>query len=168
MKLSVAGLLLLFYVAILPQHASASTALYDTRITVTWDGTSHPGAWPGLGVSPHFSHIGGAVHRNTHSVWMPGGFATPGFERMAELGGVDLLATETQAAVGAGDALSAIELPIWTLAPNGSTDFQFTASEQFDLVSIGYMPFEATEHLCAGHAFTLIKRLYTKGVTAIK
>jgi len=79
---------------------------YQVEFAGEWSAATHPGAFASRG--PHFTELVGGVHSDAVSFWEPGGFATLGIERMAELGTTAPLLAEVETAITAGTAGSTI------------------------------------------------------------
>ncbi len=91
---------LLSLTTVLPCQAAEPTARYTVRFEATWSAATHPQSFPGR---PHFSRLVGGTHASGVSFWQPGALASPGIERMAELGDPNRLATEIRNATGLSD-----------------------------------------------------------------
>ena len=91
--------LLLFAAIVLgvqPELAHAqTTATYTVTFTGNWTTSSTTVAVPG---SAHFTTLIGAVHDSDVTFWAPGGTATAGVERVAELGATGTFKSEITAA----------------------------------------------------------------------
>lgn len=108
-----------------------STATYEVRLDITWSAGTHPGAYPG---GAHFSPPIGTLHKSTSRLWQAGSLASNGIEVMAETGAVNPLTLEINSLISAAQADSVL-----TFSPPstpGVRTFQFTASEEFPLVSL--------------------------------
>ncbi|MCZ6782210.1 MAG: spondin domain-containing protein [Proteobacteria bacterium] len=83
------------------ETAAASRVVYEVEFDATWSQATHPTDFP---ASPHFSGLIGATHDDGVVFWEPGGEASLGIERMAELGQKDIFQLEVDLAVDDGDA----------------------------------------------------------------
>lgn len=112
--------------------AQSSTARYRVTFEADWSRQTHPEDFPS---SAHFSSLIGAVHSDRTSFWAPGRMATPGIQSMAEFGATSALATEVDAAIALGNALSVVRGGSIGLSP-GSTIAEFTTSVSYPLVTL--------------------------------
>jgi hypothetical protein len=77
------ALLLAQLVTVEPAVAQTQTADYELVFDATWSSTTHPVDFP---TGAHFSPLVGGTHGPNAVFWEPGGLASDGIERMAELG----------------------------------------------------------------------------------
>ena len=108
-----------------------TSARYRVDWNATWSAETHPDEFPG---GAHFSDPIGATHDGTVAFWAPGGTATAGIERMAELGATSTLTAEVNAAIGAGSAASVL-LGDFINSPGG-TSFEFDITAAHPLVTL--------------------------------
>ena len=99
------------------QQAYAAVVTYQLDVNNTWSESTHPGAFPN---DAHLSFLGGATHSGAVSFWSVGTLATPGIERMAETGHINILGDEVQIAIDAGTAGSVLAWEHW-FCPAGTT-----------------------------------------------
>ncbi len=107
-------------------------ARYRATFNATWSAATHPVNFPG---NPHFSPLTGAVHSEQSRIWESGQIASDGIEQMAETGGTAILATEIQAVVDEGRALSLIAGGGVQISP-GSTSVEFTINRDNSLLTL--------------------------------
>jgi hypothetical protein len=112
--------------------AATPTAQYQVRFDGTWSSTSHPFDWP---PNPHFSSLIGGTHDASVHFWQPGALASQGIKDMAERGLTAPLATEVQAAIGAGHAGVVIQGGGVAVSP-GVANASFSISQAFSRVSL--------------------------------
>jgi hypothetical protein len=143
--LSLLALLGFFYVFVeilAVRQAYAAVVTYQLVVDNTWSETTHPGAFPS---DAHFSFLGGATHNSAVSFWSVGTLASPGIERMAETGHIDLLGNEVQAAITAGTAGGSLAWEHWfcpaatTNAACGPTTVQFAIDDAYSQVTLATM-----------------------------
>lgn len=108
------------------------TAQYRLTFNAVWSQATHPTNFPS---SPHFSGLVGGVHSEAVSFWDVGQQASPGIERMAELGSKTVLINEVNAAITAGTAESVISGNGIAVSP-GSVSVDFSVSQAFPRVTI--------------------------------
>lgn len=114
---------------------------YRVEVNCTWDSLS-PG-WPDR--NAHFSWMGGGIHTADVKFWEVGTLASPGIDRMSVNGVTTLLATEVEAQIALGNALSVIQEQHWfcpdgIIHPScGELSFEITVSQQFPLVTMASM-----------------------------
>jgi hypothetical protein len=136
---TLATLIALALICVLPATALAVSVTYRLEVVNTWSTTTHPGAFP---QDPHFSWLGGGTHSDRVSFWSVGELASPGMEQMAETGVTTMLLGEVQTAVGAGDAFAPVEWRQWfcpsevTHLSCGSLVVEFEVDENFPLVTL--------------------------------
>jgi hypothetical protein len=112
--------------------AQAGTATYSVTFESGWSQTTHPNDYP---ANAHFSPFIGATHGAAYSIFKDRGMATEGLKRVAEMGKVDPLDKEIQAAIAAGKAGTMIRgEPVKTLP--GTTTMSFTIDDARPMVSI--------------------------------
>ncbi len=80
----------------------ASTATYELTFDSTWSAATHPYQYPS-GLS-HYSGLIGGTHNGKVRFWELSKIASPGMERMAELGSKSPLRDEVESAIESGDA----------------------------------------------------------------
>ena len=88
-------------VLLMATSSIAQVATYDITLDSRWTQATHP--YPPF---PHFSPLIGALHNDTVSFWEPGGLASRGIERMAEVGLTGPLRNEINATGDAAQAIS--------------------------------------------------------------
>ncbi len=131
------------------QVASTHAVTYRLVVDNTWSELTHPGLFP---VDAHFSWIAGATHTSQTSFWNEGQLATPGIQRMAEIGETSNLYNymgsnpglnlEVNAAITAGDADQFLEWRHWfcpvgtSHASCGTKTVEFDVDENFPLVTL--------------------------------
>lgn len=95
------------WIGVLVIHAVSygGTVEYEITFDASWSSETHPQDFPR---NPHFSGLIGGTHADGFQIWAEGLLASPGIERMAELGSKNPLSTEIQQAIQAGDAFSLI------------------------------------------------------------
>jgi Spondin_N len=132
-------------------RATATTATYIAEFNAPWSAATHPNAYPAA--NAHFSPLVGGIHNDHATFWVPGGMATLGIERMAELGSTTVLRDEVQAAVDTGNASSAIQ-GSGTPSP-GSTTVTFDVSPDFPLVTLVTMVAPSPDWFVGVHGLDL-------------
>ena len=142
----------LYLLATHPTLASPSTAIYQVRFEADWSALTHPDAYP---ANAHFSALIGATHRAGADLWRPGELASPGIERMAEVGGTSTLASEAQALIALGRAGSVIQGG-GALSPGSATISQVPVSEAFPMVSLVTMVAPSPDWFVGVHGLPLI------------
>jgi len=105
---------------------------YRLDFAGAWSAATHPGAFPG---SAHFTELVGATHSDAVSFWELGALASPGIERMAELGSTGTLLNEVQTAISLGTATASILGPDLFGLPN-STFVSFEVSVSHPLITL--------------------------------
>lgn len=113
-------------------RAPEETASYRVAFTSTWGATTHPDGFPG---DAHFSDLIGATHSSRWAMWVVGGLASPGIERMAERGKSAPLTSEIDAAIRAGHAGTVLVGGNIKRSP-GSVSLEFRIARAFPLVSL--------------------------------
>jgi hypothetical protein len=78
--------------------AAAESARYKVTFEGTWSAATHPFEYP---AGAHFSGPIGATHNASYAVFADGGVATPGLERLAEMGAHRPLDAEIRSAISA-------------------------------------------------------------------
>jgi len=104
--------------------AFSSVATYQLTVVNSWTQTANPINYPS---DAHFSWLGGGTHDASQTFWEPGGFATPGFERLAESGVTGGFVNEV-AASG-----SPLEWQHWFCQPSFSNANCGSLTEQFTI-----------------------------------
>lgn len=123
---------------------------YRADFNATWSAQTHPNAYP---TNAHFSALVGGVHNNQVEFWAPGGIASVGIERMAELGATTQLRDEVQSAINAGTASSVI-LGSGVTSP-GSTSVNFDVLPAFPLVTLVTMVAPSPDWFVGVHGLDL-------------
>jgi len=114
------------------QAFADSTARYSVTFDGTWSAATHPLEFP---ANAHFSGLVGATHNGNYVIFKQGGTATPGLERLAEMGAHSPLDAEIRAAIEAGKAGALFEgTPIF--GPPGRATARFETDERHPLVSV--------------------------------
>ena len=108
------------------QTCFSSVATYRLTVTNDWTLDTHPVNYPS---DAHFSWLGGGTHDASQSFWEPGGFSSPGVERMAETGVTTDFVNEI-AASG-----SPLEWQHWFCQPAATNANCGSLSEQFSIES---------------------------------
>lgn len=80
---------------------AGSSASYSVSFDATRSLSTHPLEYPS---NAHFSGLIGATHNGEYALFALGGTATPGLERLAEMGAHNPLDEEIRAAIAAGKA----------------------------------------------------------------
>lgn len=112
----------------------AGAACYNVTFTSLWNATDHPVDFPG---GAHFSPMIGATHTADVTLWMAGGFASEGIERMAERGSTSVLRDEINAAI---DNLAAQAVVRGSrIESDGKITFSFTVTADFPLFTLTSM-----------------------------
>jgi len=114
-------------------HVATAQVTYQVDFAGEWSAATHPGAFATN--NPHFTRLVGGTHSDAVSFWEPGGLATRGIERMAELGNTSTLLGEVGTAITAGTAGSTILGPDLFSLPN-STSLTITVDEAYPLVTL--------------------------------
>ncbi len=115
-----------------PALGQTATASYELIFVATWSEQSHPRDFP---PGPHFSGLIGAVHSSVFELWREGELASPGMERMAELGAKSPLDIEVFNAITAGGAAAVISGGGIGTSP-GQVAVELTVSQNHPLVSV--------------------------------
>jgi len=132
--------------------SAPATATYEVRFEADWSALTHPGAYP---ASAHFSALVGASHGEGADLWRPDEIASPGIERMAELGATSTLAAEAQALIDAGQA-GAVILGSGAASPGSTTISQFLVSDAFPYVSLVTMIAPSPDWFTGVHGLSLV------------
>ena len=132
--------------------SSDSVAVYDVTFDATWSSATHPGAYP---AEAHFSPLIGSTHDAGGFFWQPGGLASPGIERMAELGSTFLLSQEINEAINAGTSGRLI-LGGGINSP-GSTGVSVRVTDDFPLVSLVTMVAPSPDWFVGVHGVALLE-----------
>ena len=107
----------------------SSTATYSVTFQGNWTTASTPGGVVG---GAHFTTLIGAVHNDQVTFWESGGTATPGVERVAELGSTGTFKSEINAN---SNALSVIEQSV-SGGGTGSATFNVTVTSNHSRVTL--------------------------------
>lgn len=108
-------------------------ATFELTFDAAWSAATHPTDFPSG--NPHFSGLIGASHNANVALWEPGGMATPGIRSMAETGSKSILRSEITTLSTSGTAEALISGGGIGRSP-GQVSVQFTASQDFPLVSV--------------------------------
>ena len=114
-------------------NRESKAVTYRLEFEGTWSAATHPGAYPGG--SAHFTALAGGTHNDSISFWGAGQLATPGIERVAEVGSTTTLRNEVQAAINSGDADSVLLGPSLFGLPN-STSMTIPVEASHPLVTL--------------------------------
>ncbi|MEL6796771.1 MAG: spondin domain-containing protein [Planctomycetota bacterium] len=131
--------------------AQTSTATYELRFDSLWSPTTHAGAYV---PSAHFSPLIGGVHSDAVSFWEPGGIASEGMERMAEIGRVTNLRNEVNAAIAAGTALARVQGVRIDDFPD-TTTLTFEATDAHDRLTLVTMIAPSPDWFVGTHGLAL-------------
>ncbi|MEO1718024.1 MAG: spondin domain-containing protein [Planctomycetota bacterium] len=131
--------------------SQTSTAMYELRFDSLWSPTTHAGAYV---ASAHFSPLIGGVHSNAVSFWEPGGIASEGMERMAEIGRVTNLRNEVNAAIAAGTALARVQGVRIDDFPD-TTTLSFEATDAHDRLTLVTMIAPSPDWFVGTHGLAL-------------
>ncbi len=107
----------------------SSTATYSVTFQGNWTTASTPGGVVG---GAHFTTLIGAVHNDQVTFWESGGTATPGVERVAELGSTGTFKSEINANA---NAISVIEQSVRG-GGTGSATFNVTVTSNHPRVTL--------------------------------
>lgn len=108
------------------------TVQYEFEFIAEWSSETHPTGFPG---NPHFSFVIGASHIDSVSIWIPGGIATNGIERMAESGAIIPLQGEVNTLISQGSADQFFNLSGIATSP-GTRTRTITVDSDFPLISL--------------------------------
>jgi len=132
--------------------AFGQTATYDIVFTSNWE--AH-GALPG---NAHFTDLVGATHNSDITFLEMGGLATPGIERVAELGSNGVFNSEVTTAIANNDADQYIAGP--DLFFNGAgrtiTINDLTVSPDYPLISLASMIAPSPDWMIAVNSISLV------------
>lgn len=106
---------------------------YRVEFEGTWNGSQVEGG--SLPDDAHFTTLIGATHEAGSPLWVAGGLATVGIERVAELGSTGVLTDEIQAHIAAGDAGEQISVDGLSAFPS-STQSTFEIDEAHPNVTL--------------------------------
>ena len=81
----------------------------------------------------HFTQVIGATHNSATTIWVSGGTASPGVERVAELGSVGTLVSEIG---GNANANIVVRAGTSFISPTATVSGTFTANSSYPLVSV--------------------------------
>lgn len=123
-----AAALALFSTALAAQPA----ATYEVTFEATWSAATFPEGFP---ANPHFSPLVGAVHGPGATLWTAGEAASPGIERMAEVGATATLLAEVETLAQAGRPVRALSGSGLPLSP-GTVGLQLDLDADAPLVSL--------------------------------
>jgi hypothetical protein len=118
-------------------EAAQNIVSYKVTFTTTWDATTHPSS--SFPSNPHFSKLVGTTHRTGYSMWVPGSLASLGIKDMAELGAVNTISSEINAAIAADHAYNLIVADSGINPSPGSKIVTFQADKNFPLLSLTSM-----------------------------
>ena len=114
-----------------PEPARAqTTATYTVTFKGNWNTTSTPG---GVAGGAHFTTLIGAVHDSDVTFWAPGGTATAGVERVAELGITGRFEMEITNA--GADVISRVKRS-GNISPTGEKTFEVEFSRTHPLLTL--------------------------------
>jgi hypothetical protein len=118
----------------LAQDAEAGQMSINYTVTFegSWSKATHPLEFP---ANAHFSGLIGATHNGNYSIFLDGGRATEGLERLAEAGRHSPLDQEIKNAIRAGTAGVLIESGPISPVP-GNAEGRFAIDEEHPTVSI--------------------------------
>lgn len=105
---------------------------YHFEFVSEWSVETHPQSFPS---NAHYSSVVGMNHIAGVELWMPGGIASPGIERMAETGSVSIISDEIQVHVDNGVAEKRQLLGPLASSPGVRTR-DFTMTRHFPLMSL--------------------------------
>ena len=109
--------------------APPANASYTVTFDATWSPATHPTDFPS---NAHFSPLVGGTHVQGVRFWEPGGIATEGIQRMAEMGRTSPLDSEVNAAIANGGAQYLLLGGVIGLSPGSvSLDFQISRTHPF-------------------------------------
>jgi hypothetical protein len=103
---------------------------YNITLQADWSQQNHGIEVPGNG---HFTVLVGAMHDSSYVIWEPGGLASAGVERVAEVGKTPTLESEIAEQVDAGHAGDLV--CGGSIGPTESVVTGFTATQQHSLLS---------------------------------
>lgn len=132
-------------------HAQAPFADYEVRFDSTWSSQTHPTDFPG---GSHYSALVGGLHDGSVVFWEPGGLASHGIEVMAETGNPFPLESEIEAAIDLGQADQSFIGGGIGSSP-GSVAIEFTASQEFSLLTLVTMVAPSPDWFVGVHGFEL-------------
>ncbi len=128
---------------------SEATAEYSVTFTGNWTLQSTPG---GVVSSAHFTTIAGGKHNSSVSFWAPGGTATAGLERLAELG-------ITSGFISEIDASSHTDASFTSNVGGGGTGtstFTLTVKKTHPLITLASMIGPSPDWFVGLHGFSLL------------
>lgn len=138
----------------MPTGTQRSMARYQIIFNSTWSNETHPNAnFPG---GAHYSPLIGATHNDSVSLWSSGGMASPGIEQMAETGGTNILRTEIQAVIDAGNADQFVTGNGLASTPGTLMSNEFTATAEFPLLSLVTMIAPSPDWFIGVHDYELM------------
>lgn len=132
----------------------ASTATYELTFDSTWSAATHPYQYPS-GLS-HYSGLIGGTHNNKVRFWEVSEVASPGMERMAELGSKSPLRDEVESAIASGDAEHLLSGGGIGSSP-GSVTMQFQISQGYPFVTLVSMIAPSPDWFVGVSALSLIE-----------
>jgi hypothetical protein len=112
--------------------AAESRAKYTAKVDAAWTSQSHPLEYPS---NAHFSGVIGATHNGEYKIFQAGGTATPGLERLSEMGQHKPLDDEIRAAIQEGTAGMLFETGALFRLPQ-SVSVSFEVDEPHPMVSL--------------------------------
>ena len=133
--------------------AASPVVLYRVVFDATWSAATHPQDFPS---NAHFSPLVGGVHTSQAEFWSVGALASPGIERMAELGSTSTLVSEIQAQAALGRASSATIVGIGIASP-GSTSVDFTITREFPRLTLVTMVAPSPDWFAGVHGLWLLQ-----------
>ena len=131
-----------------------ATASYEMTFDSTWSAATHPQDYP-RGFS-HYSGLIGGTHNANTRFWKRGEIASPGMERMAELGRKSPLREEVEAAIASGEAEHLLSGGGIGSSP-GSVALQFQISQSYPFVTLVSMIAPSPDWFVGISALSLIE-----------
>jgi hypothetical protein len=113
-------------------QAATRSATYSVTFEGTWSSATHPLNFPS---GAHFSGVIGAAHNEGYRIFVEGGSATEGLERLAEGGKYSPLDKEIEAAIKAGTAVALIKAGGIKSLP-GKVSTLFDTDDEHSTVSV--------------------------------
>ena len=103
---------------VLASDLRADLVQYEITFESTWTEQTHPIDFPS---SAHFSGTLGATHNENFTLWQPGELASPGIQRIAELGIGSPLDQEIDAGIASGDVYGQVRVTGLSVSPAAAT-----------------------------------------------
>ena len=128
---------------------SEATAEYSVTFTGNWTLQSTPGGVVG---GAHFTTIAGGKHNSSVSFWAPGGTATAGLERLAELGITSGFITE----INASSHTDASFTSSVGGGGTGTSTFTLTVKKSHPLITLASMIGPSPDWFVGLHGFSLL------------